>query len=108
MNLTSKKCIPCEVGGEAMQKDQIYLYAKDVPEWKVAPDQKKISRAFKFKDFKTALEFVNKIGALADEQGHHPDVLLSYGKVVVELSTHAVGGLTENDFIMAAKIDGIK
>ncbi len=105
MNLSNKKCIPCEVGGLPMATDQIILYAKDIPEWKVSDDQKCISRTFKFKDFKESINFVNKVAELAESEGHHPDINISYNKVTLELTTHAVGGLTENDFIVATKIN---
>ena len=88
-----------------MKPEEIALYTKDVPKWKVASDDKKISRLFKFNDFKEALIFVNKVGAIAEEQGHHPDFAINYNEVTLELWTHAVGGLNANDFIMAAKID---
>ena len=73
--------------------------------WQVSVDLKKISKEFKFRDFGGAMGFANKIAALAEEEGHHPDLQVSWGKVVVELSTHSIGGLSENDFILAAKID---
>jgi 4a-hydroxytetrahydrobiopterin dehydratase len=88
-----------------MKADEAALYQKDVPGWKIAADGTKISRQFPFEDFKAALAFVNEVGKIAEEQGHHPDIALGYGKAGIELSTHAVGGLTPNDFIMAAKID---
>ena len=105
MDLSNKKCVPCEVGGEPMKREEIAIYERDVPAWKVAEDGKKISRTFKFKDFREALDFVDKVGEIAESEGHHPDILLGYGKAGVELSTHAVGGLSANDFILAAKID---
>ena len=108
MNLSDKKCVPCEVGGDPMAKAEIALYVKDVPKWTVSADEKKISRLFKFKDFKEALGFVNKVGAIAEEEGHHPDISINYNEVGIELTTHAVKGLTPNDFIVAAKIDLIK
>lgn len=77
---------------------------KEIPAWKTA-DNKKIERNFKFKDFKEAMIFVNRVAEIAEAEGHHPDVFISYNKVRVELTTHAVGGLSENDFILAAKID---
>jgi 4a-hydroxytetrahydrobiopterin dehydratase len=108
MNLTNKKCIPCEVGGLPIDGKQIVSYMKDLPQWKVSADQKKIMRSFKFADFKESLAFVNKVGALAEREGHHPDVSIHYNEVSIELLTHAVGGLSENDFIVAAKINLVK
>jgi 4a-hydroxytetrahydrobiopterin dehydratase len=75
-----------------------------VPQWSVAGDHH-IERNFSFPDFKSALDFVNRIGAIAEEQGHHPDVTLSWGRVGVQIWTHKINGLTESDFILAAKID---
>ncbi len=72
--------------------------------WKVV-DEHHLEKEFKFKDFKQALEFTNRVGALAESQDHHPDILLTYGKVGLTLSTHSVGGLSENDFILAAKVE---
>jgi 4a-hydroxytetrahydrobiopterin dehydratase len=76
----------------------------EVPAWEVRGG-KVLARTFKFPDFRTALAFVDRVGALADAEDHHPDVHLSWGKAGVELTTHAAGGLTDNDFILAAKID---
>lgn len=103
--LTQKKCIPCEVGGSALTLDEAHALMAQIPQWTLADDAKKITRMFTFKDFAGALQFADKIGAIAEEEGHHPDLHVSWGKVVVDLSTHAVGGLSENDFILAAKID---
>lgn len=80
---------------------------KQIPEWKLSENVKKISRTFKFKNFAQALAFANKVGGIAEEENHHPDMLVAWGKVTVELSTHSIGGLSENDFIVAAKIDAI-
>lgn len=78
-----------------------------VPLWSLSSDAKKISREFKVKNFLEALALANAIGALAEEEGHHPDLLVAWGKLGVELSTHAIGGLSNNDFILAAKIDAL-
>lgn len=108
MNLTDTKCVPCELGGEPLKPDEVAFYAKDVPLWTVAADMKKLSRQLSFKDFKGSLAFVNAVGELAEHEGHHPDFKVVYNKVTLELTTHAVGGLSVNDFIMAAKIDRIE
>ena len=108
MDLAQKKCVPCEVGGTALTKEEAHVLLAQTPGWQLDEDAKKISRNFKFKDFKEALAFANKVGAIAEGAGHHPDILLKWGKVVVELSTHAIKGLSENDFILAAKIDTIE
>jgi 4a-hydroxytetrahydrobiopterin dehydratase len=107
MDLTSQKCIPCEVGGEPLNKEEVTFYAKDVPEWQVSEDLKKISRNLKFKDFKESMAYINKIAELAEREGHHPDFFVSYNNVTIELTTHAMKGLSVNDFIVAAKIDKI-
>lgn len=80
---------------------------REVPEWNLSGDAKKISRTFKFKDFRSAMEFANKIADIAEAEGHHPDLFVSWGKVGIELWTHKIGGLSENDFIIAAKIDAL-
>jgi 4a-hydroxytetrahydrobiopterin dehydratase len=105
MNLTEQKCIPCEVGGEPLTEAEATHYSKDVPEWKLSPDFKKITRNYKFKDFKEAMVFVDKVAALVDKEGHHPDISISYNNVTLDLTTHAMKGLSINDFIVAAKID---
>jgi 4a-hydroxytetrahydrobiopterin dehydratase len=103
--LWEKRCVPCEQGAEPLRSPVIQLLKGNLsPSWKVMEDRR-LEREFKFRDFKTALEFVNKVGNTAEAEGHHPDVFLSWGEVRITLSTHAAGGLTENDFILAAKID---
>ncbi len=85
--------------------DEVKRHLLEIPEWKLSADHKKIYREFKFKDFVRAIEFVNKVAELAEYEGHHPDVHIHYNKVVLELWTHDIGGLSENDFILASKID---
>lgn len=89
-----------------LQEAQNFL--KEVPMWTLSPDAKKISKTFKFKDFAEALAFTNAVGEIAEAEGHHPDIELKWGKVGIELTTHAIGGLSVNDFILAAKIDQIR
>lgn len=104
-DLLSKKCIPCSIGAIPLNAEEIVNFIKNLDEsWKVIGD-KQLERTFKFKDFKEALEFTNKVGAIAEAEGHHPDICLSWGKVIITLWTHKIKGLHENDFIMAAKID---
>ncbi len=105
-DLSGKKCKPCEGGTLPLSPDAISVYLKGVSGWQVEED-KKIKKEFKFKDFKAAMGFVNKVAGLAEEEGHHPSIFISYNKVRITLTTHAIGGLSENDFIMAAKIDGL-
>jgi 4a-hydroxytetrahydrobiopterin dehydratase len=103
-DLASKHCVPCKGGVPPLAGRELEMLGKQVPEWKVI-DGHHISRTFTFPDFVKALAFVNKVGDLAEEQGHHPDILLSWGKAVVTTWTHKIDGLTESDFILAAKID---
>lgn len=108
MKLASKKCLPCEGGVAPLAGDKISEYLKELGGGWTVLDNKKIQKEFVFRDFKAALAFVNKVGEIAEKDQHHPDIhLVSYKKVVIELSTHAIGGLSENDFILAAKVDGI-
>jgi 4a-hydroxytetrahydrobiopterin dehydratase len=87
-----------------LKGEELTKLQQEIPAWMVT-NEHHLEREFRFPDFKQALEFVNRVGAVAEEQGHHPDILLSWGKVGITLWTHAVDGLTESDFIMAAKID---
>jgi 4a-hydroxytetrahydrobiopterin dehydratase len=106
--LTAKKCTACEGDTPAFTKAQVEAHLPAVPEWKLSDDGKLIRRKYKFKDFVSALAFLQKVGVLAEEEGHHPDLhLTGYRNVAVELTTHAIGGLSANDFIVAAKIDKI-
>lgn len=105
MDLKQKKCIPCEVGGPSLPVQEAERLLKEIHGWTLWPGARAISKEFKFPDFKTAFDFVAKVAAIAEEEGHHPDISLSWGRVEIELSTHAVEGLSENDFIVAAKID---
>ena len=104
MGLAEKICIPCRGGVPPLTPDQIKPLAAEVSEWKVAGNHH-IERDFKFPNFKAALDFVNKVGAIAEEQGHHPDIELAWGKAGIRIWTHKIDGLTESDFILAAKID---
>ena len=91
-----------------MTKEESQKYLAEVLGWSVIEEGKKIIKTFEKKDFVSALAFVNEIGRIAEEEGHHPDLHIYYNKVQIELWTHAIGGLSENDFILAAKINGIK
>ena len=102
--LTSKHCVPCEGGVPALTADEIAPLLTQLDGWSVH-GVKKLTRTYTFPDFVQALAFVNRAGAIAEEEGHHPDLFLTWGKVGVELTTHAIGGLSENDFILAAKLD---
>ena len=107
MELTTMKCIACEGDMPPLCAVEATILLKQIPTWSLAPDYKSISRNFTFKNFAEALVFVNKVGAIAESEGHHPDMALSWGKVGIMLTTHAVDGLSNNDFILAAKIDVI-
>jgi 4a-hydroxytetrahydrobiopterin dehydratase len=103
MRLAERQCEPCEVGGAPLTAAEAQKLARETPEWSVL--EKAIERQFQFKDFREAVAFVNRVADAAEEQGHHPDISIYYSKVRLTLSTHKTGGLTENDFILAAKID---
>jgi|SRR3989344_9124324 len=105
--LAAKKCVPCEGGMPTLSQEAIQVFLSNVPGWSVAADMKSISREFKFQGFKQALVFVNEVADLAEFEGHHPDIDIRYDRVKLSLSTHAIGGLSENDFILAAKINQI-
>lgn len=102
--LASKHCVPCRGGVPPLKGEELGRLAAQVPDWTVANDHH-ITRSFRFPDFKTALDFVNRIGAIAEAEGHHPDITLAWGRVDVLTYTHKIDGLTESDFILAAKID---
>jgi 4a-hydroxytetrahydrobiopterin dehydratase len=87
-----------------MPLDEAERMAEQVPGWELKPDEQKLVRRFKFKGFKEAMHFVNRVADLAEEEGHHPDIHISWNRIRLELTTHAIKGLSENDFIMAAKI----
>jgi 4a-hydroxytetrahydrobiopterin dehydratase len=102
--LASKTCVPCRGDVPAIKGKHLEPLLQNAPKWK-AVNEHHLVRAFKFPDFSQALDFVNRVGALAEQQGHHPDILLAWGKAEVTLWTHKIDGLSESDFIMAAKID---
>ena len=106
MSLAAKTCVPCRGGVPPLNGLELQKFRQEVPAWTVV-DEHHLVRSFKFPNFQQALDFVNRVGAVAEQQGHHPDMLLAWGKVEVTLWTHKVNGLTESDFIMAAKIDQI-
>ena len=103
-DLASKTCVPCTGDTPTLEDQRIEELRGEVPEWKVVENHH-LSRTFRFNNFREALDFVNRVGEVAEEEGHHPDIGLGWGRVELTVLTHAVGGLTENDFILAAKID---
>jgi len=107
MELAQKKCVACEGTEKPFTREEAEVLMKQLSGWTLSGDARWISKDLKFKDFKEALAFVDKVGAVAESEGHHPDIQLSWGKAAIELTTHAIKGLSENDFILAAKIDRI-
>ena|SRR3989344_6818524 len=107
MDLAQKKCVACEGGTAPLGRDESQTLLKQVNGWTLSGDVRWISKEFKFDDFAKAFAFAKKIADIAEEEGHHPDLQISWGKTTVELTTHAIKGLSENDFIIAAKIDKI-
>lgn len=105
--LADKQCVPCRGGVPPLKGKELQAIQASVPLWTVV-NEHHLTREYKFPDFKQALDFVNKVGALAEEQGHHPDILLAWGKAGITMWTHKIDGLTESDFIMAAKIDRLQ
>ena len=104
-NLAQMKCGPCHSDTPPLKGEELQQYADNLPEgWDVVEEHHLVKK-FKFRDFKAALAFTNTIGAIAEDEGHHPDILLGYGAVEVQILTHFINGLSENDFILAAKID---
>jgi 4a-hydroxytetrahydrobiopterin dehydratase len=104
--LTQKKCRPCEGIGEPLTRNQAAAQLKNVPEWVIDESGKVISRFYTAKNFMTAVRFIEKVAGVAESENHHPDIhLTGYRKLRIDLSTHAIGGLSENDFIVAAKIN---
>lgn len=105
--LLQQHCVPCEGGVEPLKGEKLSALTPVVPDWRVI-EEKELEKEFKFKDFKEALLFVSRVGELAESEGHHPDIdLHNWNKVTLTLSTHAIKGLSENDFILAVKSDQI-
>ncbi len=106
-NLAAKKCEPCEGGIDPLTREQYEPYIEQVPDWTII-DEKKIERNFQFKDFAEALAFVNRVGEIAEDEGHHPDIVIhGWNNVKISLWTHAINGLSVNDFIVATKADKV-
>jgi 4a-hydroxytetrahydrobiopterin dehydratase len=105
--LINKKCRPCEGSIEPLSSEKAKEFLKEINSWSLM-DDKHIEKVFSFKNFREALSFVNKVGELAENEGHHPNFFLfDWNKVKISISTHAIKGLSENDFILAAKIDSL-
>lgn len=105
MNLTTKKCVPCEAGTPPLEEGKINELLKETPTWQLKDGH--LHQKFKFKNFVEAIKFINSVAEIAEQEQHHPDFCVHYNRVEVEIWTHAIKGLSENDFIVAAKIDNI-
>ena len=103
-SLAERRCVPCRGGVPPLPADEVHRLLSELDGWQSHEDWR-IDKRFTFPDFKSALAFTNQVGELAEEEGHHPDIHLAWGSVGVELWTHKIDGLTESDFILAAKID---
>jgi 4a-hydroxytetrahydrobiopterin dehydratase len=106
MPLADKTCVPCRGNVPPLKGEALSALQAELPDWQVV-EEHHLHKVFKFPDFKNALDFVNRAGAIAEEQGHHPDILLAWGKAEVTIFTHKIDGLTESDFVLAAKIDKV-
>ena len=106
-NLYKLKCVTPHAGTPTLTDSEIYLLQPQIPDWQIKEvnREKRLERVFKFKNFAQALEFTNKVGAIAEAEDHHPMIITEYGRVTVDWWTHKIGGLHKNDFIMAAKTD---
>lgn len=105
MKLSQKKCLPCEGGTPQLTESQVQDLLKQTPSWNL--NRGHLKRIFKFKDFRQAMNFLNQVAEVAEAENHHPDFCVHYNKVEVEIWTHAIDGLSENDFILAAKLEEI-
>ena len=106
-SLTAKVCTPCQGGIPPLTAEEAETFRQETPQWDLTDGTTKIRRNFGFDNFVEALDFVNKVGALAEAEGHHPDIALGWGYADISIHTHKINGLPENDFILAAKIDAI-
>ena len=107
-DLIDKKCMPCEGGVIPFDISEIHKYQKKVDGWNIREGEDKIfflSKKFKFENFLKSQEFVNQVGKISEQEGHHPDIIFGWGYAEIKVTTHAIKGLSENDFILAAKID---
>jgi len=108
MKLTQKTCVPCKGGIPPLTRQEAERMLCETPGWGLKDGTAKIEKQFKFKDFISALEFVNRVGALAESEGHHPDIVFGWGYCKIVFFTHKINGLHENDFIMAAKVNNLR
>lgn len=107
--LTKRKCEACRAGAPQVTDEEILKYKPNIPDWSISEAEgiKRLARAFKFRNFREALSFTNKVGVIAEEEGHHPVIVTEWGRVTVTWWTHAIKGLHINDFIMASKTDAL-
>jgi len=108
--LFDKKCVPCEGNLSPFDLSEIHKYQKKVDGWNIIQNKKNIyllEKKFNFKDFLQSQKFINEVGKISEEEGHHPDLTFGWGYAIINITTHAIEGLSENDFILAAKIDKI-
>ena len=106
--LLKRKCVPCEGGAMPFDISEIHKYQKKVDGWDVIKNDNKIfylNKKFRFKNFLESQNFINKVSEVSENEGHHPDILFGWGYAEIKITTHAIEGLSENDFILAAKID---
>lgn len=106
-DLASKTCVPCRGGVPPLKGAELQNLKKQLPTWEVVKEHH-LRKEFKFPDFRQALAFVNKVGGIAEEQGHHPDIALGWGRAEITIWTHKIDGLTESDFVLAAKIEKVQ
>lgn len=104
--LATMKCIPCSGEVAPLSGSELAAYGAQVPEWEIVEGHH-LNRSYKFEDFKSALRFVNRVGEIAESEGHHPDIYFTWGKAKLQIFTHAIDGLSESDFILAAKISQV-
>ena len=102
--LAARSCVPCHGGVPRLAGEELRAYAEALPDWRVVGDHH-LYKAYRFPDFRAALAFTNRVGEIAEIEGHHPDILLAWGRAEITIYTHAIDGLSESDFILAAKIN---
>ncbi len=105
--LVEKHCKPCKGGAEALPRNRANRYLEQVPGWQISSDHKSIGRKFEFKGFYRTVSFINALAWIANQQGHHPDFSAGYNYCQVNFTTHAIGGLSENDFICASRVNAL-
>lgn len=102
--LAERQCVPCRGGVPPLKGDELSKFSEQLPDWQVVSEHH-LQKSYQFRNFRETLDFVDRVGALAEEQGHHPDICFGWGKADISIWTHKIDGLTESDFVLAAKID---